>query len=265
MARIPIAPACILVLAAATPVIGQSPPAGGENLTLAYDGVLVIKVFDMRVRQRLQPAAYQASARLKSYGVLSLFKKIDVEAAVEGRMERGSAQPALFRHANHDGEANRAVEVRWTGDDVKTRISVPYPTIGDPQPTLEQKLTAADPLTQLTRIALTSPTDAPCRQALNFFDGREVYRLTVSAPQPREASPQERAMGLTHPIRCAFTFTEIAGFDPKAPGKQNQGLGQPLSMDLAQISGDGRWVIAAVRGRTPLGEARVQLRQLSRD
>jgi len=264
MARLPIALACALAASLVSPAIAQ-PRQGGDTLTLAYDGVLVIKVFDMQVQQRLQPAAFQASARLKSYGVLSLFKKIDVEAAAEGRMERGAPQPALFRHANHDGEANRAVEVRWTADDVKTHISVPYPTIGDPLPTLEQKLAAADPLTQLTRIALTSPGDAPCRQALSFFDGREVYRLNFSAPQPREASSQERAMGLTHPIRCAFTFTEVAGFDRKPAGKQNQGLGQPLSIDLAQLASDGRWVIAAVRGRTPLGEAKVQLRQISRD
>jgi hypothetical protein len=238
--------------------------AEGHTLTLGYDGVLVVKVFDMRVEQRLEPTAFSASAHLKSYGVLALFKKIDVEAGVEGRMDRG-AQPVAFHHVNHDGEANRAVEVRWTSDDVMTHISVPYPTVGDPLPTREQKLAAADPLTQLTRIALTSPGREPCREAMTFFDGREVYRLSFAAPQARQASVHERELGLVHPLRCAFTFTEVAGFDPKPAARQNQGLGQPLIMDLAQVAGDGRWVIAAVRGRTPLGEARVELRRLDRD
>ena len=268
MARPFTAAAFVIAVAAACPNLAQSDPStAGQTVSLAYEGVLVVKVFDMQVEERLEPLAFSAKAHLKSYGVLSLFKKIDVEAAAQGRLDRGAAQPALFHHVNHDGEANRAVEVRWTGDDVTTRISVPYPTIGDPLPTREQKLAAADPLTQMMRIALTSPGREPCREAMSFFDGREIYRLSFAAPRPREPSARERELGLQHSIACAFTlFSEVAGFDRKPADHRNQGLGQPLAMDLAaQLPGDGRWVIVAIRGRTPLGEAKVQLRGIERD
>ena len=168
--------AAALLLLATAPAGAQTParPAQPGTLTLAYDGVLLVKVLDMRLEERVQPGTYAAFARVKSFGVLSLFKKLDVEASADGRLDGGAAQPIVFRHANRDGHANRSVEVRWTGQDVATRVSVPYPTIGDPLPTREQKLAAADPLTQLTRIALTSATRHPCEDDLDFFDGRQL-------------------------------------------------------------------------------------------
>lgn len=243
---------------------GAEESASGRDLTLTYDGVLLVKVLDMQLREQLQPGGFTAQARLKSYGVLALFKRIDVEASASGRLQEGRAQPALFRHINRDGE-NRSVEVRWTGADVATKVSIPYYSVGDPAPTREQKLAAADPLTQLARIALTAPGRSPCEGQRSFFDGRQLYRLDFEAPTAREAAPREAQLGLVQPIRCRFTFTEVAGFDPKPAGKQNMGLGHtPLTMDLARVGEGGPWLIAAVRGKTPLGEAKIQLRDLSR-
>lgn len=231
------------------------------TLKAAYEGVLVVKVFDMSLEQRVSDAGFAAAARLQSYGVLSLFKKINVEAAALGEID-GGLRPGQFHHINRDG-VNRAVEVSWDPTQVTTKATVAFPNWGDPPPTKAQKLSAVDPLTQLTRIALTPPGRAPCAGDAMIFDGRQLYRLTFTAPTARALPERERRMGLISPIRCTFTFAEVAGFDRKAPGRQNQGLTQPMVMELARTGDDGPWVITAMRGRTPLGEARVELRSVS--
>jgi hypothetical protein len=52
MARFPITLAC--AFAAVSPAVAE-PRQGGDTLTLAYDGVLVIKVFDMRCNSACSP------------------------------------------------------------------------------------------------------------------------------------------------------------------------------------------------------------------
>lgn len=233
------------------------------KLRATYDGVLLVKVLDMSIDQQLSPASFEAHATLKSSGILALFKKIDVQAGSEGRIVADQAQPSAFSHVNNDGQYNRRVRVNWTPADVATWTSVAYPSPGDPAPTRSQKLAAADPLTALTRIALLPVGKTPCAGDSLLFDGRQLYRLRFSDPRARPLSDHERRLGLTGAVRCAVTFSEIAGFDRKAPDKKNMGLGDtPVSMDLARTTEAGPWVITALRGHTPLGEARIVIRDL---
>lgn len=101
MARRPFLAASLLAFAVAVPAAAQAPAR--RNLDLSYDGVLVIKVLDMRLQQRLEPEQFEASAQLKSYGVLAIFKRIDVNAEAHGRLADGDPRPALFHHVNRDG------------------------------------------------------------------------------------------------------------------------------------------------------------------
>lgn len=265
--RGPLAAAALIAVLGASAPLAQTPAPtfaldGPMKLAMAYDGVLLVKVLDLRIDQQVSPTAFAAHASLKSLGVLSMFKKIDVTAAAEGRVQGAEARPATFNHVNLDGQFNRRVRVNWSGADVTTWTSVAYPTQGDPAPTRSQKLAAADPLTELTRIALAPIGKAPCGEDTQLFDGRQLYRLDFAVARPRALSERERRLGLTTPVRCALTFTELAGFDPKPPQKKNQGLGQPLSIEFARAGDHGPWVVAAVRGQTPLGEARIEIRDL---
>ncbi len=251
------------------PAIGEpaerlAPPHSGSiELSATYDGVLLVKVLDLTIDQQFDDRTFEANARLRSHGVLSIFKKIDVLARAEGAIGDRGPLPSVFEHANHDGQDNRQVRVQWTGADVVARIAPAYESPGDPAPTRAQKLAAADPLTQLARLTTASGARGPCPSTSQFFDGRQLYSVSFGAPAARTLASREIQLGLTQGVSCVLTFEEVAGFDPKPREKRNQGLSRPIRADFALKGADDVWVVTAVRGQTPLGEARIELKALS--
>ena len=237
-------------------------PQGVGHLVLDYDGLLIIKVLDVHIDQQIQPTTFTAGAQIRTSGVLSLFKKVDVHAASQGPIRDDSPTPASFRHENHDGQDNRKVQVRWDGADVTTDAAPYWPNMGEPAVTPAQKRASADPLTQLMRLSLTASPDGPCHGAMRMFDGRQLYEVTLKDPRARAASPVETRFGLTNPIRCALDLKEVAGFDAKPAGNRSQGLKMPLVLRLAQTVSGAAWIITGLTGQTPLGDARIELRAL---
>lgn len=264
MKRVGMATAAILaaLLPASPAAEAQPAPQGSGHLVLDYDGLLLIKVLDVHIEQQVQPAAYTADAQIRTSGLLSLFKKVDVRAVSQGTIRDDAPTPASFRHENRDGQDNRKVIVRWDSGGVTTDAAPYWPNMGDPAATPAQKQTAADPLTQLMRLSLTSSPDGPCRRTLRMFDGRQLYDVTLSEPRGREPTAIETRFGLVHSIRCTLTLKEVAGFDAKPAGDRSQGLKTPVMLRLAQTAGGGAWIITGLTGQTPLGDARIELRAL---
>jgi len=133
------------------------------------------------------------------------------------------------------------------------------PNLGDPPANRAQKLAAADPLTQMVRISASAVQGGPCRDGESFFDGRQLYEVDFGPAQTRTLSPREARLGLVQPVTCRLTFNEVAGFDGKPPEKKNQGLNRPMNADFARLGIGGPWIVSAVRGSTPLGEARIEV------
>jgi hypothetical protein len=262
---------CMAALAALAPVPPASraepapapPPQGGFKLVLDYDGVLLIKVLDVRIVQQVEPAAFTADAQIRTSGVLALFKKVDLHAVSQGAVDGDALRPASFRHQNKDGHDNRQVQVRWEGGGEVTTNAAPYwPNMGEPVVTQAQKRAAADPLTQLMRLSLTASPDGPCHGPLRMFDGRELYDVTLTTPRPRPRTAVEARFNLANPLSCSLTLQEVAGFDPKPTGNKSQGLKMPVTLRIAQAGEDGPWIITGLTGSTPLGDARIELRSV---
>lgn len=248
---------CALALLLST----QAQAAEPYRLVASYDGTLLVKVLDIELEQAVTPQGFTAGARMKSFGVLSLFKRLDVRATSRGRLDDAEPTPGRFSHVNLDRVFNREVEVRWNATDVSTSALPAYPSLGSPAPTKAQKLAATDPLTHMVRLALQQG-DRPCAGKTTLFDGRQLYAVDLSNPQPREPTTREKALGLATPVRCKLVFTEVAGFDAKPATKKNQGLAAPLAIDFARVGANGPWVLAQVRGKTPLGDATIEIRSL---
>ena len=108
MKRLAIPTAAVLaVLLPASPAAEARPapaPQGAGHLVLDYDGSLIIKVLDIHIEQQVQPNAFTADAQIRTSGVLSLFKKVDVRAVSQGAIRDDTPAPASFRHENRDGK-----------------------------------------------------------------------------------------------------------------------------------------------------------------
>lgn len=232
-------------------------------LSLGYDGRLLLKVLDVEVQQRATASGFSASARLTSAGVLAAFKHIDERAASQGRIVGGTPEPGVFDYQNLAGKTRRKVHSVWTGADVTAAADPPFPNLGDPPASREQRRAATDPLTALMRMTLNASRDTMCRKSYLFFDGKQLYALDFSNQREALATPAEKALGLADPFRCDVRFREVAGFKRKPPSQRNQGLQRPINVDFARAGAGGPWVIAGLRAETPLGWAVIELKRMT--
>ncbi|HEY2659055.1 MAG TPA: hypothetical protein VGI79_04990 [Caulobacteraceae bacterium] len=232
------------------------------RLSLGYDGRLsVIKVLEMQFDQRVGPTGFSAGARLRSYGILAAFKHFDIRANAMGRIAAEEVQADQFGYINEDGKRRRQVQVNWRPDDVVATSQPAFGNLGDPPASREQRLAAADPLTQLMRITLAAAIK-PCEGAPRLFDGKQLYELAFSGARADSPGDDLRALGVTHLVRCSVRYNEIAGFKKKPPSKRNGGLKGPISVAFGQMGQDGPWVLADVRADTPIGPADIALRRV---
>jgi hypothetical protein len=252
-----------LALAIALPPPAPGPRAqtddGGLTMSLGYDGRLLLKVLDIEVQAQATASSFSASSRLTSAGILAAFKHIDERAATQGRIVGGAPEPSVFDYQNLGGKTHRKVHAAWTGADVETTAAPPFPNLGDPPASREQRRAAEDPLTALVRMTLTASPETVCRRSYLFFDGKQLYALDFSNPRNTPPSPTETALGLIGHFRCDVRFREVAGFRRKPPAQRNQGLQRPINVDFAQAGVNGPWVISSLRAQTPLGWAVFEL------
>ncbi len=232
------------------------------RLSLGYDGRLsVIKVLEMQFEQRIGAAGFSAGAQLRSYGLLAAFKHFDIRASASGPIASDGAEPDQFSYINHDGKRVREVQVGWRRDDVVATSQPAFGNLGDPPASRDQRLAAADPLTQLMRITLATPM-RPCEGAPRLFDGKQLYELAFSGARADAPDDDLRALGVTQLVRCSVRYHEIAGFKKKPEAKRNGGLKGPISIAFGQMGQDGPWVLTDIRADTPIGPADIALRRV---
>lgn len=258
-----------MALALSLAVMGAIPARAAQtaegaplHLAMTYDGSLYVKVLDVSVNQTIEPHAFTADAHIKTSGLLALFRKINLKAQSEGRIEAGVAQPHQFSYLNTDGHKNRHVSAAWSATDVTTESQPHFPNMGDPPATKEQKLEAADPLTILTRIALLPPGERPCQGVNQFFDGKQRYDLEYSFRGATQPDGRERRLGLVSTVRCTVAYREVAGFNKKPPEKRNQGIHREVLIGLGRVGANGPWVVSFLHADTFLGAAEIDLNHL---
>lgn len=237
-------------------------PAGAQepvHLSLRYDGNLFVKVLDVAIDQVLDGDHFSASAHIRTSGILALFRKLNLSAESQGRLENAVAEPRTFSYANIDGKKNRHVTALWSASDVETQSQPTYPNMGDPPATREQKLEAADPLTNLTRLALMPPGEKPCQGASHFYDGKQRYDLEYTYEGPSPVDRRERKLGLTSEVRCKLVYREVAGFKKKPVDQRNQGLRRDITLGIGRLGPQGPWVVSFLRAETFLGAAEIDL------
>jgi hypothetical protein len=248
-----------LVLTAAAGAPRARAQDGEMRLSLGYDGKLLVKVLDITVDMRATASGHSSTARLTSYGLLAAFKHIDARANSTGRIVHGDPRPGQFAYANLAGKTRRRVETAWADGEVTMHAVPPFSSLGDVLPTRAQKLAAADPLTELTRMTLNGQRADLCRQTYHFFDGKQLYDLQFYNPRPTAAGTREQRLGLTSLLRCDVRYIEVAGFKKKPPSKANQGIRRPIVVDFGQLGQGGPWVLSSLHAQTPLGNAVIDL------
>ena len=232
------------------------------NLSLGYDGRLLVKVLDIEVEARADRGGYDAEAQLTSSGILALVKHIHQVASSQGRIEAGELRPGQFETQNLGGKTHRRIHTTWSRGQVVMTATPSFDDLGDPPASLQQKLAAADPLTQLMRLTLNGSREKSCARSYLFFDGKQLYALDFGPAGDAAANPREQRLGLQGAFQCDVRYREVAGFKKKPPDKRNQGLRRPITLRFGRLGASGPLLITSLSAETPLGRASIDLERV---
>ncbi len=221
-----------------------------------------MKVLDIEVDARVDRTGFGAEAQLTSSGILALVKHIHQVASSQGRIEAGVPRPGEFQTQSLAGKTRRKIRTVWRDGDVDMSAQPAFDSLGEPPASPQQKLAAADPLTQLMRLILGGSRERTCGRSYLFFDGKQLYALDFGPPADAAPTAADQRLGLTGPFRCDIRYREVAGFRKKPASKRNQGLNRPIELEFARLGADGPLLITNLRAETPLGRASIDIARL---
>jgi hypothetical protein len=224
---------------AAQAVAAPAPPPS-LSVSTVYEGSLLIKLLDMRMRSRVANQKYSTDVHVESSGAVSFIRRFDINAASVGGFDHGRPVPAAYVQHSLEGRKRSSRTLVF-----RTQNGV------------------ADPLTQGMRLTATPMTSAPCPGVMPTSDGKQRYDLILNYVGRGALTPAQQAFGLSQPVQCRLDFRPISGFKVN----NQQGLRQFLRSDIratfAKSAGAGVWVATDIGADTPVGGLHLRLTSLS--
>lgn len=217
-----------------------APAAPTLSISTVYEGSLLIKLLDMRMRTRVAGQRYSTDVHVESSGAVSFIRRFDINAASVGAFERGRPIPAAYVQHSLEGRKRSSRTQVW-------RAASPV----------------NDPLTQGLRLTTTPLTSPPCPGVMPTSDGKQRYDLILNYAGRGALAPGQQGFGLTQPVRCRLDFRPISGFK----ANNQQGLRQFIHGDIratfAKATGSGVWIATDISADTLVGGLHLRLTSLS--
>ncbi len=190
-------------------------PAHADRFALEYEGAWfgVATLGSARLDIAVGDTLYDATATLKSGGLLRLFEKSDLLAAASGEV---TPQGLRWRRydLDHSYSKKRRVTSMRLGDDNAFRalITPNYRVWGVPPASDADKRTSRDPLSSLVAMSMDVARTGTCTGAYPTFDGRFRYDLVLSGGR---RGGYDKG-GYDGPVlKCRLRYVQVAGYELK--------------------------------------------------
>ena len=200
------------------------------------------------INAEVAPDAYEIKTRVRAAGILDWFVNYSSTLHSTGKIDsREGVTPQLYTAQDDEGRKNRRTRIVRTDRDIEVEVVPPHGNLGDPAPTLAQKMEAMDPMSALLSLAVNpnaTPED-PCRNVVRIFDGKGRYNLHTSLAKHIDKLD---APGWKGPaFICNVRYEEVAGYKKKSPE------------EIAAQQKDLKWVNIILADLGP-GEVRVPVK-----
>ena len=184
-------------------------PAGAAEQLLFDVYLLGVKAGEVQIDARVGGGRYALTGRLESTGLVGAIRKVRYGATVEGRVRGPRFIPEIYGETTDAGSRRNEARMAYRGGvpQVKTYRPAREPEPYDVDPATQGG--TVDPLTALYLALRDRSRREGCSVQTPVFDGRRATRLVVG---------QVRG----DPLRCAGTFTRIAGYDAEDLAEQRE-------------------------------------------
>jgi hypothetical protein len=234
-------------------------PARAETYRLNYEAQVlgVVVLGTARYEIAASPTRYGVRANLRTSGLARLFDQTEITAASAGTIAGGGINWTRYDISHAYGSKFRRIQVTRGAQGVSAQINPRYGNMGAPPATAQQQRGSYDPLTGIFALGRQIGVARACRGSVLVFDGRQHYRLAVSA----RGQTNFNSGGYNGPaLHCNFRYEPISGFSDNfnsssVPAAQawfalpaQAGFAAPLRIEVP----------------TPLGTAQLNLRGYER-
>lgn len=206
-----------LALLALVAAAGAATPAAAERYALEYEGAWLglATVGQARLDIAVGDSVYDATAAIRTGGLLRVFEKTDLLAASTGVVAPDGAVRWRRYDLDHSYAKKRRVTSLRLGEDLSFRsmITPIYRVWGTPPANDADKRLSRDPLSSLVAMSVDVARTQRCSGTYATFDGRFRYDLVLSGG--RRDNDFERG-GYEGPVlKCRLRYVPVAGFDTR--------------------------------------------------
>lgn len=194
-------------------------PAAAERYLLNYSGLALnlIPLGEISVDITLTPQHYDASAHLRSGGLLNLFERTDLQAQARGAIDASGVRWRRYTLDHHYSRKHRTIDMRPTAETIRARIDPNYRLWGDPPTSDAEKRASRDPLSTLVAMAIDISRTHQCGGAYPTFDGRFHYVMSLGDGHEE----RYRGGGYDGPVlQCELIYTAVSGFEATDAGRR---------------------------------------------
>lgn len=201
----------VLVLAALAAFAVLS-PARAETYRLNYEAAVlnVVVLGTANFEVSASPTRYAVRAGLRTSGLARLFDQTEITATATGTVSGAGIAWTRYDISHAYAGKFRRIQMSRSAAGVAANIEPGYRDMGAPPASAAQRANSYDPVTALFALGRQIGVARTCRGAVLVFDGRQHYRLSVSARGEGAFS----GGGYDGPaLNCNFRYEPLAGFD----------------------------------------------------
>lgn len=247
-------------IAGALIALGASAVAAhAETYRLNYEaavlGVVVLGTASYEVTAN--PNRYAVRANLRTSGLARLFDRTEITATSTGAISGAAITWSRYDISHAYASKFRRIRMDRAGSNVTAQITPAYGDMGTPAASAAQQSASQDPLTGVFALGRQIGAARACRGAVLVFDGRQHYRLSVTAI----GQGNFNGGGYRGPaLNCRFRYEPVSGFST------NVDRGRIPAADAWFALPEGAGFAAPLRLTvpTPLGQAQLDLRRYER-
>jgi hypothetical protein len=229
-----------LALAASSSLAAPAPPPPSLSVSARYEGALLIKLLDLRLRSRVTAGHFSTDVHVESSGAVSFIRRFDINAASVGVFDHGRAMPQAY--VQHSLEGRK-----------KSSRTVVYRTASN----------VVDPLTEGLRLTATPLSSAPCPGVIPMSDGKQRYDLILTYRGAGALAPGQQGFGLAQPVQCRLDVRPISGFKSNNPQGLHRFVQGDIRATFARVPRAGVWVATDISADTMIGGLHLRLTSFS--
>lgn len=234
------APGILLAALLLSPAAGAAAAADDVNVRAHY-GVYLhgLHVLDASVAYTLSGSGYSAETHIVPAGIASLFLKMDIISAADGRFTADHAvTPLFFDSAGYSREKKRHVRLSYVNAVPRVDVIEPPEPNREPVPA-DQLNGAVDTLSGMARLIRTVSRTHQCNGGSTVFDGLRLTRMTFKGPFEAQAPSGRGQVYAGLSLRCDFVGQQIAGFVRNSPNRAKLATPQGGSVWFHETEGFG--------------------------